>query len=152
MLVLHMSDTVSYTFRMPSDLKRLMESAAKSGGVSLASSITDACWKYLERGSSAVEHRPHKPLVMGSNPIPATIASAKMNGAMANFLSSTIPTHPDSVNTTKDAFLASTPVGEPIEVKWPLCPKTGFNEQDGETYRCSLAKGHKGNCKRGERV
>ena len=75
-----------------------------------------------------------------------------MNGAMANFLSATIPTHPDSVNIAKDAFLSSTPVGEPIEVKWPLCPKTGFNEQDGETYRCSLAKGHKFNCKPGERV
>ena len=86
------------------------------------------------------------------NPPPVAIAGSKMNGAMANFLSATIPTHPDSVNIAKDAFLSSTPVGEPIEVKWPLCPKTGFNEQDGETYRCSLAKGHKFNCKPGERV
>ena len=33
----------------------------------------------------------------------------------------------------------------PIELERVLypCPKTGFNETDGETYRCSLAKGHR---------
>lgn len=34
----------------------------------------------------------------------------------------------------------------------PLCPRMHFNEQDGETYRCSLAKGHKPPCKPGERA
>ncbi len=33
-----------------------------------------------------------------------------------------------------------------------LCPKTGYNETDGETYRCSLAKGHKPPCRPGEMV
>jgi len=35
---------------------------------------------------------------------------------------------------------------------FPLCPKIGFNETDGERYRCRLEKGHKGKCAPGERV
>jgi hypothetical protein len=45
-----------------------------------------------------------------------------------------------------------TPVVEPMDVVWELCPRTGFNEVDGETYRCSLEKGHRGPCRPGERV
>lgn len=79
--------SVSYTLRLPDDLKRLIDSAAKSGGVSTAQLVVDACWKYLERGSSVVEQRPHKALEVGSNPIPATIPAVKGNDAMVAFLS-----------------------------------------------------------------
>lgn len=33
-----------------------------------------------------------------------------------------------------------------------LCPKVGFNETDGESYRCKLARGHRGNCQPGEQI
>jgi hypothetical protein len=46
-------DTVSYTMRVPVDLKRQLEFAAKSVGVSVASLIVDACWRHLERGEDS---------------------------------------------------------------------------------------------------
>lgn len=47
--------SVSYTLRLPDDLRRLIAQAAKSGGVSDAQLVIDACWKYLEgsNGSNA---------------------------------------------------------------------------------------------------
>ena len=44
--------SVSYTLRMPDDLRRLIAQAAKSGGVSDAQLVIDACWRYLD-GCSA---------------------------------------------------------------------------------------------------
>ena len=68
----------------------------------------------------------------------APVPALKMNDAMAKF----VATMPIPVSSD---FLEDT---QPIR----LCPKTGFNETDGETYRCCLAAGHKFNCKPGERV
>ena len=45
--------TLSYTLRIPVDLKRLLESAAESGGVSMAAVVIEACWMHLDvRGGS----------------------------------------------------------------------------------------------------
>lgn len=42
---------VSYTLRIPDDLKRLMEARAKTHDQSLASFVVGACWAQLERGN-----------------------------------------------------------------------------------------------------
>lgn len=80
----------------------------------------------------------------GSSPAPATKPielrdPPKMNDAMAQFiarvgLSPHAACDPEFVDET------------------PKCPKVGHNEADGESYRCKLPKGHKGNCQPGERV
>jgi hypothetical protein len=82
--------SVSYTLRLPDDLKRLIDSAASSGGVSTAQLVVDALWKYLER-------KPYDRVRQQSDP-PATIydskpemitvtPSVKANDAMSAFLS-----------------------------------------------------------------
>src|SRR5271170_5133346 len=41
---------VSYTLRIPQDLKRLLESRADADEVSLTSLVVSACWRYLDEG------------------------------------------------------------------------------------------------------
>lgn len=59
-------------------------------------------------------------------------------------------------NDAMQAFLAKLPAITPIEPEQPPlmrpCPKVGYNDIDGESYRCRLSAGHKGNCAPGERV
>lgn len=132
--------SVSYTLRLPDDLKRLIDSAAKSGGVSTAQLVVDACWKYLERDSSVVEQRPHKTLDVGSNPIPATIPPVKMNNAMAEFLAKASIQIP----------VMAEEVVELCHQTSPYVDADGYS--DGETYRCGLRAGHKGRCTKGAKV
>src|SRR5215469_16727379 len=42
---------VSYTLRIPEDLKRLMEESAAREGVTLTSLVVRACWQYLDRSN-----------------------------------------------------------------------------------------------------
>lgn len=132
--------SVSYTLRMPDDLKRLCDSAAKSGGVSTAQLIVDACWKYLERDSSGVERRGAiVTRVEGSIPSPASAKHAAIND-----------------NAAMQAFLAKLPANTPIEPEQPPllrpCPKIGWDHPDGDPRKCRLQAGHKGNCSPGEKV
>lgn len=118
--------SVSYTLRMPDDLKRLCDSAAKSGGVSTAQLIVDACWKYLEREGDSTP-----PNGIRDKPI-ATLADTK----------------PDM-----DALRAIC-AGQPISVEMPVLSQCRHKElcEDGEWYGCRLSIGHKGKCVRGERI
>lgn len=90
------TDSLSYTLRIPNDLRRLLDSSAKSGGVSMASLMIEACWKHLERDSSVVERRAHNPEVVGSTPAtkpdlpPQMYEGVTMNPAMAKFMQ-TVP-------------------------------------------------------------
>src|ERR1700684_1196931 len=116
---------VQCAIRMPEDLKRFIGEVSKKRGRTETAFIVNACWCYLEEPPSEAG---------GS----IQSAAIKMNDAMAKSVSA-MPTPVSS------DFLEDT---QPIR----LCLKTGFNETDGETYRCSLAAGHKFNCKPGERV
>ena len=46
--------TLSYTLRMPVDLKRSLEKAANRAGMSVASLIVKACWHELDRDRGVV--------------------------------------------------------------------------------------------------
>jgi hypothetical protein len=43
---------VLYAVRIPADLKRLIDAAAKSGGVNTSDLVIAALWKYLDAGGS----------------------------------------------------------------------------------------------------
>jgi hypothetical protein len=58
--------SVSYTLRMPDDLRRLIAQAAKSGGVSDAQLVVDACWKYLDKTGSGVESQTYQNAGVGN--------------------------------------------------------------------------------------
>jgi hypothetical protein len=68
-------EKVLYAVRIPVDLKRLIDSAAASGGVNTSQLVVDALWKYLDR----------KPSIDAPEPIPA-IPPVKMNPAMERFM------------------------------------------------------------------
>ena len=131
--------TVSYTLRLPVDLKRLIDTAAASGGVSTAALVTAACWKYLERVTPVSD----APIVETFSSVrspsgwPAEPSKSSMD-ALRAICAGGFPL------PTSSAFLEDT---EPL----PLCPHKEWAE-DGEQYRCALAAGHKGKCKPGERV
>ena len=60
----------------------------------------------------------------------------------------------NSISAIRDRYPAAPVVAHQLATgEAPeMCPKTGYNEQDGETYRCSLAKGHRPPCRPGERI
>jgi len=69
------SPTVSYTLRIPKDLRRLMEVSAEANGVTLTSLVVRACWQYLDRVPTECIPGPQ---VLRDPP--------QMNPAMAEFL------------------------------------------------------------------
>ena len=147
------SNKVLYAVRMPSDLKRLIDSAAKSGGGTTSQLVIAACWKYLDGGSS--KHPESEP-VMGRNTQKDTGFGARDASAASVTAVGDSQPRPDmaalrSICTGEIIPANSTPIGVPIEVKWPLCPHKEWAE-DGEQYRCRLQAGHKGKCAPGERV
>jgi hypothetical protein len=123
------SNKVLYAVRLPVDLKRLIDQAARSGGVTTSQLVIAACWKYLDRSPKPLEAKP------------AAIPVVNGNAAMQAFLSNLPPSTPVALLPYQDALLAV-----------QICPKVGYNEIDGESYRCRLERGHKGNCAPGERV
>lgn len=126
--------SVSYTLRMPDDLKRLVEMEAKNRGVTIASFVVNACWKDLDRS------------VAGAPP-PAAAPVADLIP----------PTKPDI------AALRAICAGKPRLQPPPAPPERASDEpvalcehkewaEDGEQYRCRLVSGHKGKCQPGQRV
>jgi hypothetical protein len=109
--VLHMNRDLSYTLRMPSNLKYLLDTEAKRRGVSTASLVVEACWSLLEKPTT-----PRQTVALPVAP------AVKMNEAMAQFLTR-VP--------------AASP--EPPE-EHPPCLYTEWSEELGETLHCSLAE------------
>lgn len=144
------SGKVLYAIRIPVDLKRLLDSAAKSGGVSTSQLVIDACWKYLDGGSSKrPAPEPSGRTAQKDGGYGAVDASA---GRLATPTKSSV--QPANMNPAMAAFMDQARVVIPIaELAQPieLCRHTEPCE-DGETYRCRLAIGHKGKCMPGERV
>jgi len=100
---------VLYALRIPIDLKRLLDSAARSGGVSTSQLVIDACWKYLNPA------QPTQAIIEHHEPLPA------MNAAMAQFMAAAIPTaEPEAVEER------------------PMCPYKEYDQETGETYACGL--------------
>ena len=122
--------SVSYTLRVPVDLRRLIEQAAKSGGVSTASLVVAALWSYLDR-------KP-EPVAVVSAPVGEVLPPVKADmaalRAIAPVISRRLPCR---------------------SMRWlPVepCPHVEWLEQEGESYACRLSAGHRGKCARGERI
>ena len=94
--------------------------------------------------SSAAEQRSARPPAAGSSPAP------RSNADIQSLRDICAKPSDDAGRFPVGAITSMFPPTEPDRVK--LCPKVGFNEADGESYRCALGVGHKGNCKPGERV
>lgn len=107
--------SVSYTLRLPDNLKRLLDIAAQSGGLSTAQLVVNACWSYLELkpDTAATVSKPVSPA-----PAPARQAvsmdalRAICAGSVAHVETETAPAR--------------------------MCPYTEYDGQTGETYTCSL--------------
>jgi hypothetical protein len=119
---------VLYAVRIPIDLKRLLESAAKSGGVSTSSLVIAACWSYLDGGRK-----------------PEPVAVAPVGEVLP-------PVKPSMAALRAIAAGNIAPVAVVDQVDSAPCPHVEWLEQEGESYACRLPAGHKGKCARGERI
>ena len=124
-------ESVSYTLRVPVDLRRLIEQSAKSGGVSTASLVVAALWLYLDR-----------------KPEPVALVSAPVGEVLPP------PVKPDLAALRAICAGNIAPVAVHVEAvsQLPPCPHVEWLEQEGESYACRLSAGHKGKCARGERI
>lgn len=129
-------ESVSYTLRVPVDLRRLIEQAAKSGGVSTASLVVAALWLYLDR-------KP-EPVAVVSAPV---VVSALVGEVLP-------PVKPDLAALRAICAGNIAPVAVHVEAvsQLPPCPHVEWLEQEGESYACRLSAGHRGKCARGERI
>ena len=123
-------ESVSYTLRVPVDLRRLIEQAAKSGGVSTASLVVAALWLYLDR-----------------KPEPVAVVSAPVGEVLP-------PVKPDLAALRAICAGNIAPVAMQVDAASPVepCPHVEWLEQEGESYACRLSAGHRGKCARGERI
>jgi hypothetical protein len=122
---------VLYAVRIPVDLKRLLESAAKSGGVSTSSLVIAACWSYLDGG------RKPEPVAV---PVVAPVGEVLP------------PVKPSMADLRAICAGNIAPVVVVDQVDSAPCPHVEWLEQEGESYACRLSAGHKGKCARGERI
>jgi hypothetical protein len=128
--------SVSYTLRMPDDLKRLLNLEAINRDESVANLVIAACWASLEQ--------------------PNSNGGAHLNQQGVGL--ATASTKPDIAALRS---ICAGQVGREAEVaeivsvdsapQLQLCPHKEWAE-DGEQYRCALAAGHKGKCNPGERI
>ena len=125
-------ESVSYTLRVPVDLRRLIEQSAKSGGVSTASLVVAALWLYLDR-----------------KPEPVAVVSAPVVSAPVGEVLP--PVNLDMAALRAIAAGNIAPVAVVDQVDSAPCPHKEWAE-DGERYGCRLPAGHKGKCAQGERI
>ena len=118
---------VLYAVRIPIDLKRLLESAAKSGGVSTSSLVIAACWSYLDGG--------RKPEPVAVEPVGEVLPPVKVDR--------------EALRAICAGNIA--PVSVQSESAVP-CPYVEHVEAEGESYACRLPAGHKGKHAQGERI
>ena len=122
-----MAGTVSYTFRIPADLKRLLEERAALHSQSLASIIIGACWARLDCPT------PDTPQRASKSPDRQSLAALLATGAVS----------------------LGMPSAEPIETEpeQPPCPYREFEPESGEWYGCALrAHGPKVKHQRGAKL
>lgn len=97
-------EKVLYAVRIPVDLKRLIDSAARSGGVNTSQLVIDALWKYL--GGAAQPDRAPAEVRKADGSIPSPLIKTpdvKMNDAMSAFLAKAKPViTPDPVSETQE--------------------------------------------------
>jgi predicted DNA-binding protein len=148
-----MSDTLSYTLRIPSNLKTFLDAEASKRGQSTASLVVEACWSYLEepkdRGvAQRLEQGAHNTPVAGSNPAVTSITdlAAKLGLSSASALVS----NPDAAKPKMNVQAVEQEAIEMCRVTSPYVDPEGYS--DGEMYHCGLRAGHKGRCSKGPRV
>ena len=124
-----------YPLRLPSNLRSMLQIEADKCHVTLASYIVRACWRELERGSSVVEQHPHKMPDAGSIPAPASKLGLDALRAICAGNVSHPPAIPDAEPDT------------PL-----MCDHVEWVEAEGESYSCCRPAGHKGPCKRGDKL
>lgn len=116
-------ESVSYTMRMPSDLKRLMEQRAKSEDVSTASLVVRACWQLLD-----------------PNPFtPPDVPAAELE-AFVDTIPGRIIGNPNPFNIP-GVFRGMPPVAELNVIgtePQERCSYTEYDTDTGETYGCRL--------------
>ena len=107
---------VSYTIRIPRDLKRLLESAAASGGVTLTSLVVRACWQYLE------------PSDKGS--VPSRLAGARAVGE----------DQPPDMAALRAIAAGKMTSHEACDPEAEMCSYKEYDQDTGETMHCGLPK------------
>lgn len=109
------------------DLKRLLESAAESGGVSMAQLVIDACWKYIEKPESSP---------VSASPLASGDSSGDRGGLTAG---------PPSLDILRGLVkkIEDKTMDEPVEASELPCRYTEYVQDTGETYACGLTMGHK---------
>jgi hypothetical protein len=137
--------SVSYTLRMPDNLRGFIEEESKRRGMTTAAFVVNACWVYLETPVSSGENRPVLASVAASPdrggistsqpkltpeqdklvddfvPVANAMMGVKMNPAMERFVS-VLPT-----------LSASDLDPEPL-----MCSYTEYSGELGETMACGL--------------
>lgn len=161
--------TVSYTLRMPDNLKAFIDEESKKRGMTVAAFVVNACWCYLEEPKESVaepvthEETRSAPRIgsVGSNPTKTPpIQIPKMNAAMEKFMRTEISgkgtvsypgaSHMPAVTGMaphKD-YVKPSEAAEPfygrgmVEMiaEIPACGFKAYNDQDGEHYTCGLEK------------
>lgn len=143
------ANKVLYAVRMPADLKRLIDQAAESGGVTTSQLVIEACWKYLEYGSMTVKPPDPDQTHIGG---PHSSISAVELASWGKLAATPVV----NGNAAMRAFMSKLPAITPVEPEPPPllrpCPKIGWDHPDGDPRKCRLQAGHKGNCSPGEKV
>lgn len=146
------SPTVSYTLRMPADLKRLLEVEAVRRDESLAQVIIGAGWAYLEDGGSSKRPEP-EPSAGRTAQKDASHGAGDASAASVTAMGDSQPR--PFMNPAMEKFMAREPISSAVVVPEAiiLCPKQWpWVDGDNEMYHCALHEGHKGNCTRGAKV
>lgn len=155
-----MSESLSYTLRMPSDLKGFIDAEAKKRNISSAKFVIDACWSELEEPDDSPFDRPtirgeaygptdhvdpsFKAVV---NDVPANLAALRSIPGV--FRASDIGT------SKQDEARASMPSSAAVAAFVETRARCTYREPDrdtGNVYACGLHQGHKGAHRMGEKV
>ena len=159
-----MSETLSYTLRMPEDLKRFIEAEAAKRKISSAAFVIAACWSELEEPDDYPFDRPtlsssgEKYRITGTslkavvNDVPANIAALRAIPGVFRASDIGTPKQDEAKSSMPHvaAVIPPTAVVEQCHITSQYYDQEGYS--DGEMYRCALRAGHKGNHAKGQKV
>lgn len=142
-----MSETVSYTLRIPSNLKTFLESESKKNGKSTAALVIEACWSYLEEDRSAGSPVPPSK----TEPAMAVPVSDHQNRGSSPKVDMQALRDICAGKVAPNFSEVPSATGWPTE---PVAPRCRHKElcEDGEWYGCPLNLGHKGKCIKGGKL